>query len=805
MTARATKAAIIICAGLLALSLLLTGITATAAQANTLTPDPWPQFGQGQGNRGLAVAPGPDSPALRWKDDSKRTINSPVIGEGGVIYSGDGVRLIAMDSAGGTLWDFNTRGGITSPTLDRSGRIVFGSSDHHLYCIDSHGNLLWTFTAEDFITSSPAIADDGTIYFGSYDHKLYAVGSNGEQKWEYETGMPVVSSPAIGGDSSIYFGSGDHNLYNLNPDGTLKWVFAAAGKVNSSPVVDGQGTVYFGDERGNLYAVGNDGQKRWEFQAGDAIRCAPAIGPDGTVYFTAENAKLFAVSPTGSKKWELKLDARPSGASPAVDTKGTVFAGTASGGSLYAVNPAGTIKWQLAGSPEKYHVSVPAIAADGTIYAGWSLRGMPGGLVAIGGNDTFGYEQYLAEGTTRDGFQEWLHLKNTSSAPAKARVTYMLSGGRNIEREYELQSRERLSLDVNSEVGPGMDVAVKVTSTALLVVERSMYFQWDGYNGGHITAGLSEPRKSYYFAEGCTRTGFREFLSLLNPGTEEAHVNVTYMLASGENVLQGLALAPMSRTTLDVNQAVGPGQDIAVRLESDQPVVAERPMYFDYHGKWLGGHTAIGAEAPGKKWYFAEGTTRAGFEEWISINNPGDLPAEVSINYLLSNGPNKVQRITLPPRSRRTVDVRAFLGPGQDTAVELESSQPVVAERPMYFSNKGAIGGHDVLGTASPSRRYFLAEGTTRNGFNTWICLLNPDQERARVIVTYEINGARDYTKVVEMDGRSRVTLDPASEIGPDQDFSIRVESDRSLVVERPMYFNTDGVSGGHDTIGMGL
>jgi len=58
-----------------------------------------------------------------------------------------------------------------------------------------------------------------------------------------------------------------------------------------------------------------------------------------------------------------------------------------------------------------------------------------------------------------------------------------------------------------------------------------------------------------------------------------------------------------------------------VLLTSDSEFIAERPMYFAYHGKWSGGHDVLGANAAATTWFFAEGTTRAGFDEWLCLQN----------------------------------------------------------------------------------------------------------------------------------------------------------------------------------------
>ena len=64
-----------------------------------------------------------------------------------------------------------------------------------------------------------------------------------------------------------------------------------------------------------------------------------------------------------------------------------------------------------------------------------------------------------------------------------------------------------------------------------------------------------------------------------------------------------------------------------------------------------------------------------------------------------TDGISIVQNITVTPGTRATVSVNALLGPNMDSSLILESSVPVVAERPMYFNYKGfAQGGSDTRG-----------------------------------------------------------------------------------------------------------
>ena len=49
---------------------------------------------------------------------------------------------------------------------------------------------------------------------------------------------------------------------------------------------------------------------------------------------------------------------------------------------------------------------------------------------------------------------------------------------------------------------------------------------------------------------------------------------------------------------------------------------------------WTGGHDAVGAIIPSRQtWYFAEGYTGPGFDEWICVLNPGDAAADLTFHF----------------------------------------------------------------------------------------------------------------------------------------------------------------------------
>ena len=107
----------------------------------------------------------------------------------------------------------------------------------------------------------------------------------------------------------------------------------------------------------------------------------------------------------------------------------------------------------------------------------------------------------------------------------------------------------------------------------------------------------------------------------------------------------------------------------------------------------------VGAIATSTRWRFAEGTTREGFDTWLCLANPGNSDATVIVTYLLGpdQGPNVTKTYTVPADTRYTIKVNDAVGPDKDVSMEIESTLPVVAERPMYFLYQGAWdGGRDV-------------------------------------------------------------------------------------------------------------
>jgi len=316
-------------------------------------------------------------------------------------------------------------------------------------------------------------------------------------------------------------------------------------------------------------------------------------------------------------------------------------------------------------------------------------------------------------------------------------------------------------------------------------------------NGVDFTPTLS---KTFYFAEGTTRNDptdgrFDEYLCIMNPNKDATNVGVTFMTAGGTQKYEVYAVGGQKRMTINVADVIGAGQDVALKLVSDLPIVAERSMYFDYHDKWNGGHAVVGAPNPSESWYFAEGTTRdnprdGSFDEWLCIANPGNRAATATITYNASGTP-VVVKASVPAMGRITRDVAADVGRDKDVSIVVKGDLPLVAERPEYFNYHGVWpGGDTTLGATNPARDFFFSEGFTYGWAREWVCVANPGPVDAHVAVSYQMAGGTTSTSNITVGANARYTLDVASVIGLNKDVSVALHSDAPVVAERSQYFS---------------
>jgi serine protease len=201
-------------------------------------------------------------------------------------------------------------------------------------------------------------------------------------------------------------------------------------------------------------------------------------------------------------------------------------------------------------------------------------------------------------------------------------------------------------------------------------------------------------------------------------------------------------------------------------------------------------------EANNKAWYLAEGSTAHGFEEYILIQNPNAAAANVTLSLMATDGAQPSKNVSVAPNSRYTIRVND-VAPEKDVSARLTADQNIICERAMYWN--GRIEGTDSIGIQSPSYSWYLAEGTTAYGFETYLLIQNPNATAAHVDVTYMTPQGPVPKGTLTVAGNSRYTITVANDI-PSSDVSFQVIADQRVIAERSMYW--DGRRGGHASIG---
>jgi hypothetical protein len=396
---------------------------------------------------------------------------------------------------------------------------------------------------------------------------------------------------------------------------------------------------------------------------------------------------------------------------------------------------------------------------------------------------------YLAEGYTGSNpvggeFDTWILVQNPNDVPALVRMTFMEPDGQNTTVDSVVQPRSRFTLHVD-DVLPDAQVSTVVEADRPVVVERAVYF--NGGRAGHAAVGVTRPSPRWYLAEGYTGGSFDEWILVLNPSDEEAAVRFSFLPQGGGEVELSRNIPPRSRFTLHVDDIL-PDAQVSTVVEADRPVVVERAQYLN---DMRSGTCNIAARSPSRTWYFAEGYTGGGFEEWLLLQNPWEEEVSVRLSFMTPEGENPILDCTVPARSRYSVAVHDLF-PGMEISAKITAERPVVAERAMYWNDRSD--GHAGSGTPCPEYGWYFAEGYTGGGFEEWLLLQNPWEEEVSVELHFLLPQGEGRSLSVVLSPRSRYTVDVGALLGP-VEVGVEITADRPVVAERAMYF--DQRSGG--------
>jgi hypothetical protein len=409
---------------------------------------------------------------------------------------------------------------------------------------------------------------------------------------------------------------------------------------------------------------------------------------------------------------------------------------------------------------------------------------------------------YLAEGTTAWGFSTYISIANPNTTAVHAAITYMTGSGNVSGGTITLPASSQTTVNPAVRLG-NRDFSTKITCTEgkTIAVDRTMSWTGEGAASpeGHSSIGVTSPSRTWYLPEGCSAFGFETWLLIQNPNSSTANCTVTYMIEGAGPITTTHAVPPDSRQSFNMETDIGQ-KNASIKVESNIPVIPERAMYRNNKRE---GHDSIGTTTPASDYYMAEGTTAWGFTTWVLIQNPASAASTVTITYMTPSGKKTQPSFTLPGNSRKTIKVNDVSGMGNtDFSTQVHGTRPIIAERSMYWDNGTGEACHDSIGMSSAHSTFYMPDGQTSGGYETWTLVQNPNATAVNVEVSYLNAGGGAVSLTKSVPANSRMTFNMADKVLSGR-ASIKVTSKtpgKKIMVERAMYWNSKGA--GTDTIG---
>jgi hypothetical protein len=330
-----------------------------------------------------------------------------------------------------------------------------------------------------------------------------------------------------------------------------------------------------------------------------------------------------------------------------------------------------------------------------------------------------------------------------------------------------------------------------------------------GSTGSSNVHVVLPPISRTYFAEGYTGTGpntrFDESLDLLNTSPITAEGRIQYFLGTGITSTVTIAIPGRSRLTEDVGKDVGPNQTVSAEVDLDHPIIGTRTIArTSATGAPLASSISNGDSDLSKFWYFADGYTGVSFQEYLSLFNPGNVPAQIMVQTFAPVGTSPIAPFSqaIPAHARITINLRSLV-PNRSIGVLVQSDQAIAAERVLYWgtgSGSGKYGTSVSAGIRGPAAVWTFPYASTSNGDQVFLSFANPTTVAAHV--QFELFG--DHGDLAPLPPSTippgaRATLAvPAQSAPANKPIAIVARSDVPVVGEQAQYFGGSPNIGTH-------
>jgi autotransporter-associated beta strand protein len=308
---------------------------------------------------------------------------------------------------------------------------------------------------------------------------------------------------------------------------------------------------------------------------------------------------------------------------------------------------------------------------------------------------------FFAEGS-QGFFDTFVLVINPNPTPTEVTFTFFRENEAPVVKTMTVGATTRVTLhagDVPDLVNRSFGIAVHATQP--IMAERSMYFGTTPtrlWSGGHESAGVTATSTHWFLAEGATGGFFDTFVLLSNPQSSDAHVQVQYLLDTGETITVPKTIAANTRLTINIEAEDDVrlhNAAVSTVVTSDVAIIAERSMYWPGAAQpWGEGHNSFGVVDAGTSWGLSEGRIGGplNFHTYILLANPQTTAAQVTVSYLRETGAPITKTYTVGPTSRFNIDTSAVTELHDESfgaIIQVTNSVPIIVERSMYWDSNG--------------------------------------------------------------------------------------------------------------------
>ncbi|MEJ5254704.1 MAG: DUF5719 family protein [Acidimicrobiales bacterium] len=311
---------------------------------------------------------------------------------------------------------------------------------------------------------------------------------------------------------------------------------------------------------------------------------------------------------------------------------------------------------------------------------------------------------YFPAGTTRAGTRMVLALFNPFPGDAVVDISFDTDDGTRTPQAYQalvVPGRRLLAVDVSEVVTLRAEVATEVRArSGRLIVDQIQ--SGDGTEGAprglSVTLGAPAPAQTWLFPDGVGASGFREWVSVYNPGGGTAEVDVFALLDDPEvnGVAEPFEVSVGARRSIsldilaDGRVPVGVAHAIVVRSRNGEPVIAERVVAGGPDAAQPGWGLTIGAPVEAGRWVVPVASAGGVSGAALIVFNPSATERARLTVEALGEGrrwtPDGFGGIELGPGERRILDLGTEGLGVRGLMLVVDSAGPIVAEQRFGFS-----------------------------------------------------------------------------------------------------------------------